>query len=66
MRTAALLALLLVQGPPIALDDPASSFCVATGFCRPTYAPPGPASGILFVAVGLVALGVTGWRRQKR
>jgi hypothetical protein len=57
-------------GPPaarppavIALDDPSAGYCLATGFCRAT-GERGPAPGILFLAVGLVSVGVVGLRRR--
>ena len=49
----------------IALDDPSSSYCLATGFCRRAGAP-GPASGVLFLAIGLVTVGVAGLRARPR
>jgi hypothetical protein len=57
------LALLLAAQSPLLLDDPGSSVCLATGFCRQ---PPdrGPAPGMLFVAVGLVAAGAAGFRTR--
>ena len=55
------LSLLLAPQTAVVLDDPGSSYCLATGFCRQQPAP-GPASGVLFVAVGMVAAGVTGLR----
>ena len=55
------LSLLLAAQAPVLLDDPGSSVCLATGFCRQQPAP-GPASGVLFVAVGMVAAGVAGLR----
>ena len=55
------LSLLLAAQAPVILDDPGSSVCLATGFCRQQPVP-GPAPGVLFVAVGLVALGVGGFR----
>jgi MYXO-CTERM domain-containing protein len=47
----------------IALDDPSAGYCLATGFCRAT-GERGPAPGILFLAVGLVSVGVVGLRRR--
>lgn len=55
------LSLLLAAQAPIILDDPGSSVCLATGFCRQQPAP-GPAPGVLFVAVGMVAVGIGGFR----
>ena len=49
----------------IALDDPSSSYCLATGFCRRA-GEPGPASSVLFLAVGLVTVGVAGLRARPR
>lgn len=57
------LSLLLAAQTPILLDDPGSSVCLATGFCRQEPAP-GPAPGVLFVAVGMVAFGVGGLRAR--
>ena len=64
------LALSLLLGPQVPpatpsllIDDPASSVCLATGFCRQT-GRRGPAPGVLFVAVGLVAVGITGLRTR--
>lgn len=51
--------------PPVTLDDPASSFCVATGFCRKSPSD-GPPPGVLFVAIGLVAVGVRTLRHNGR
>ena len=62
MITLALTLLLAVQSP-VLLDDPGSSVCLATGFCRQQPAP-GPAPGVLFVAVGMVAAGVAGLRSR--
>ena len=55
------LSLLLAAQSPVLLDDPGSSVCLATGFCR-QQPEPGPAPGVLFVALGMVAIGVTGFR----
>ena len=57
------LSLLLAAQAPVLLDDPGSSVCLATGFCRQQPAP-GPAPGVLFVAVGMVAAGVAGLRSR--
>lgn len=57
------LSLLLAAQTPILLDDPGSSVCLATGFCRQQPAP-GPAPGVLFVAVGMVAFGIGGLRAR--
>jgi hypothetical protein len=57
------LTLLLATQSPVLLDDPGSSVCLATGFCR-QQPEPGPAPGVLFVAVGMVAVGVTGFRAR--
>lgn len=72
MTTLALLLLLAVQSPAApapsavtALDDPSASYCLATGFCRGT-GERGPAPGMLFLAVGLVSVGVAGLRTRPR
>jgi hypothetical protein len=57
------LTLLLAAQSPVLLDDPGSSVCLATGFCR-QQPEPGPAPGVLFVAVGMVAVGFTGFRAR--
>lgn len=68
------LALLLLLSSPssatpapgvIALDDPSASYCLATGFCRRP-GEPGPAPGVLFLAVGLVSVGLAGLRTRPR
>ena len=59
------LTLLLAAQSPVLLDDPGSSVCLATGFCR-QQPDPGPAPGVLFVAVGMVAAGVTGLRARQK
>ena len=57
------LTLLLAAQSPVLLDDPGSSVCLATGLCRQV-PERGPAPGVLFVAVGMVAVGVTGLRAR--
>lgn len=70
MTALALLLILSGQSPAapapavIALDDPSAGYCLATGFCRQT-GEPGPAPGVLFLAVGLVSVGVAGLRRGR-
>ena len=70
MTALALLLFLSGQSPAtpasaiITLDDPSASYCLATGFCRRT-GEPGPASGILFLAVGLVSVGEHGGARAR-
>ncbi len=59
------LSLALAGQAPVPLDDPGSSYCLATGFCR-RVASPGPSSGVPFVAVGLVAAGLAGVRGGRR
>ncbi len=68
MIAAALLALaaLPAQSPTMLLDDSASSYCLATGFCRRPVGADGPAPGVLFIATGLVAVGVAGLRTRPR
>lgn len=67
-----MLLLLSAQSPTVptppaatALDDPGASYCLATGFCRGT-GERGPAPGMLFLAVGLVSVGVAGLRTRPR
>ena len=40
--------------------------CLVTGLCGLSTAPPGPASGLMFLAVGLVLGGGWGWYRRRR
>jgi MYXO-CTERM domain-containing protein len=50
--------------PPVILDDPAGNYCLATGYCRAADTPQ-PASGVMFLAVGLVAAGAVALRRER-
>jgi len=58
------LSLLLAAQTPVVIDDAGSSVCLATGFCRQQPAS-GPAPGVLFVAVGMVAFGIGGLRSRR-
>jgi hypothetical protein len=53
-------------GPLAIIDDSTSSYCLATGFCRRPADARGPAPGVLFVATGLVGIGVAGLRARPR
>ena len=64
MTSLALALLLAAQGPAV-LDDTSGSYCLATGFCR-SQPDAGPASGVLFLAVGLVGVGVVGLRARPK
>ena len=50
-------------GDPLRLGD-TGSYCVITGYCAAE--PARPRSGLMFVAVGLVWVGVYRWRRADR
>lgn len=39
--------------------------CVLTGLCSVPSIPPPVPSGVLFVAVGLIAVGAVGYRRRR-
>ena len=54
-------ALLLQAPPPIAPDD-----CVITGFCAVRPDQVGPGSGLMFLALGFVALGSWSWWSARR
>lgn len=46
-------------GPPGSLGDLDNSYCLETGYCRaPADAYPRPPAGLLFLAVGVAAVGV--------
>ena len=65
-----LLLLLALQGTPVApvggLKDVDNSYCLETGACRaPSTGFDRPAPGILFMAAGLVGLGVMLWRADR-
>lgn len=65
MILALLLSTSLATAPvPPLFDDPASGYCLATGYCR-TRDTRYPASGVMFLAVGLVAAGALGLRRER-
>ena len=63
--TALALALVLTPPGPSVQDDTSGSYCLATGFCR-GQSDRGPASGVLFLAVGLVSAGVIGLRARPK
>jgi len=52
---------LLQAPPPIGPDD-----CIITGFCAVRPDQVGPGSGLMFVAIGLVALGAWSWWSARR
>ena len=65
-----LLILLALQGTPVnpvgGLSDVDNSYCLETGACRaPSTGFDRPAPGILFMALGLVGLGVVLWRADR-
>ena len=65
-----LLILLALQGTPVnpvgGLNDVDNSYCLETGACRaPSTGFDRPAPGFLFMALGLVGLGVVLWRADR-
>ena len=65
-----LLLLVALQGAPVnpvgGLNDVDNSYCLETGACRaPSTGFDRPAPGFLFMALGLVGLGVVLWRADR-
>jgi hypothetical protein len=61
-----LLLLLALQAAPAAsLGDLEGSYCLQTGYCRaPEDGYRKPPAGLLFLATGVVAVGLAGFRRR--
>lgn len=53
-------------GLPVLQQQITPGDCVLTGLCGVVDRVTGPHSGVMFLAVGLVALGVWGWWRTRR